>query len=504
MAKRLFKSGQIFGEWRLTSFLGGGGNGEVWKVHSKTHGIAAIKLLKKIKSKAYARFIDEIKVIEENSDIKGITPIMDKYLPTKLDENEVPYFVMPVAENAITRLNGKSMTEKVKAILDLCVVLAVLHTRGISHRDIKPSNILFYNEQFCLVDFGLVDYPNKKDLSVKNEEIGAKWTMAPEMKRDSYNADGLKADIYSLAKTLWMFLAENYKGFDGQYSGESILELKRFYPAEYTTPIDNLLASSTDNDPGSRPVIREFGASLQKWIKLSKSFHETNQEQWFEIQTKLFPACFPETVTWEDADDIITVLNLVAHYKNLNHTFFPNGGGMDLEKADRAHEDGFIQLDFLSVHIVKPRRLVFHSFKNEPIWNYFRLELDTTEPSGVYIEHAEEVISNGYERLSELYPGHYEDFDIVSNRFYYELEAGYEIPEDARTLTRWLNGSFVIFSKRSIYNLINETYDGRHNKMNDLEFREYIKTLSDQWNHRHKIPFPYKVHRYDPPGSAIS
>lgn len=39
------------------------------------------------------------------------------------------------------------------------------------------------------------------------------------------------------------------KGFDGQYSTESIIHLKKFYPDHYTTPIDNLLISCTDNDP---------------------------------------------------------------------------------------------------------------------------------------------------------------------------------------------------------------------------------------------------------------
>ena len=38
------------------------------------------------------------------------------------------------------------------------------------------------------------------------------------MKRDPLNADGKKGDVYSLAKTLWMFLTNDSKGFDGEYS----------------------------------------------------------------------------------------------------------------------------------------------------------------------------------------------------------------------------------------------------------------------------------------------
>ncbi|MDE0472846.1 MAG: hypothetical protein OXH57_13005 [Ekhidna sp.] len=41
--KELIKKGQKFGEWTLLSFLGGGGNGEVWKCTNKKGEISAIK-----------------------------------------------------------------------------------------------------------------------------------------------------------------------------------------------------------------------------------------------------------------------------------------------------------------------------------------------------------------------------------------------------------------------------------------------------------------------------
>ena len=476
MKKRKFEIGQRFGDWTLNEYLGGGGNGEVWKCINNKGEEGAIKLLKSVKSKSYSRFLDETSVIENNSDIVGIIPIIDKYLPEKIT-NSVPFYVMPIAQKAENKLKGKSIEKKIDAILQLCETFKEIHSRGISHRDIKPPNLLIYKSRLSIADFGLVDYPNKKDISFKNEEIGAKWTMAPEMRRESSLADGIKADIYSLAKTLWIILTENPKGFDGQYSTESILELRRFYPKNYTTPIDKLLSASTDNDPNARPTINEFISILENWKLLNKNFHRMNQEQWFEVQQKLFPTAFPNRVIWENINDIVNVLKMLCTYDNLNHMFFPSGGGLDLEDARLSIEEGCIELDFKLIDIVKPKRLIFESFGYNPEWNYFRLELDELKPSGVYkTEEGEEPYEVKYdnEEVSELYPGQYEDFDILEERSYYQ-ELGYEIPDNARQVTRWFRGSFVIFNKRSIYNLNPSTYDARHNKMSTEEFRDYIQ-----------------------------
>ncbi|MBI6118333.1 protein kinase domain-containing protein [Salegentibacter maritimus] len=483
MARKYFKKNQTFGDWKLLEYLGGGGNGEVWKCEDKSGNIGAIKLIKSIKQKSYDRFKDEITITEKNSDLDGIIPIIDKNLPKVLKSGNHPYFVMPVAESAENQLKGKSLEEKIDAVLEIAHTLKELHRRKISHRDLKLPNILIYNSRYCVADFGLVDFPNKKDISVRNEQIGAKWTIAPEMKRTSSTANSLKADIYSLAKTLWIILTENSKGFDGQYSTESIIELKNFYKSDYTSPIDKLLTQSTDNDPENRPTIDEFINALLEWKNLNDDFHERNLAQWFEIQTKLFPTSFPKRVIWEKVEDIIQVLKIISSYDNLNHMFFPDGGGLDLVDAKLGNERGCIDLNFSGIFdLVKPKRLVFESFGSNADWNYFRLELDKLEPSHVHLENG--VLPDIFkemmrETVSEITPGNYDKYDIVEHRYIYE-EDGYEIPKEARHISRWFEGCFVIFSKRSHYNLTPSTYDGRHNKMDTEEFRNYIENWIDR------------------------
>ena len=482
MKKIIYKKNQSFGEWTLESYLGGGGNGEVWKSKNKKGEIGAIKLLKFIKKKSYERFQDETTVIENNSDVVGIIPIIEKFLPD-FSKAIVPFYVMPVAVSSEDYFKGKNIVEKINAILEVSNTIKELHLRGISHRDIKPSNLLVYNSRCSLSDFGLVDYPNKRDVSFYNEEIGAKWTMAPEMRRESSKSDGKKADIYSLAKTLWIILTENKKGFDGQYFSESILGLRNFFKKIYTTPLDDLLTKCTDNDPNIRPDIIDFINSLEEWIYLNDDFYERNLEQWFEIQNKLFPTAFPKRVVWEKIDDIIKILKIICSYNSLNHMFYPDGGGMDLEDARISNEDGCIELDFGIIDIIKPKRLIFESFDYDPEWNYFRLELNELKPSIPHnIEDGEEPYEKRYdhEGVSEIYPAVYDKYEIVEYRSEYK-ELGYEIPDSARQVSRWFRGSFVIFNKSSVYNQTSSTYDGRHNKMSTEDFREYIQRNVDRF-----------------------
>ena len=192
---------------------------------------------------------------------------------------------------------------------------------------------------------------------------------------------GKKLIVYSLAKTMWIFLTEISKGFDGQYSTDSVLDLKRYFPKNYTLPIDKLILTCTDNDPKKRPSVKEFINVLEGWKELNLNFHKRNLHQWSEIQKTLFPTAFPSKVIWENINDIIKILKILCIYDNLNHMFFPDGGGLDLEDVRIAPEEGCIELDFQLIDIVKPKRLLFESFNCDPFWNYFRLELDELKPA---------------------------------------------------------------------------------------------------------------------------
>ena len=378
---------------------------------------------------------------------------------------------MPLATPLKAFLNGKSAFDIVQAFIELADTLRILHKRKISHRDIKPQNILALDGRLYLSDFGLVKYPEREPLTPPRRDVGPKFTMAPEMRRFAGEANGIPADVFSFAKTLWIALTRQERGFDGQYSAASDLALKNYLRGIYTTKLDQLLTECTDNDPNRRPNIELVAERLTEWLELNEDFHKRNITEWTELMQLLFPLGAPERARWTDIDAICAVLNEIGKVPALNHMFYPSGGGNTITGVSRAGEEGFIAIEALGISVLKPLKLTFESFESFGVgswWNYFRLEAAEVAPTGEY----EIPTGKCVEYLTEITPGTYGSRDLWEDKSYDEDT---ELPETARPVTRYLMGSFVIFSTRSNYNLDPSTYDARHNRMNEKGFREYIK-----------------------------
>lgn len=66
-----FEKEQKFGNWKLKEYLAQGGNGEIWTTENLQDCQNVVIKILKIK-KNYQRFKDEIEVVRENDDIKGL------------------------------------------------------------------------------------------------------------------------------------------------------------------------------------------------------------------------------------------------------------------------------------------------------------------------------------------------------------------------------------------------------------------------------------------------
>lgn len=465
--KKFYKN-QIFGDWKLIQRLDGGGNGIVWEAENqKSADQNIIKLLKKDDVTARSRFLDEIKIISGNQDIDGVMRILD----SASAGDEDLWYVMPKAQTLNKYLSNKSSIVKVNAVLEIAQILSELHAKGVSHRDIKPQN-LFHHDHFIIGDFGLVDYPDKEGgLTLAGRSLGPRYTIAPEMRNSPEKSDGLKADVYSLSKTLWILLTNRSGGFEGQYSPQGSIGLGKHVPDLHLVVLEDLLFSCTENDPDQRPNINEFIDILSEWVDIQANYFKKNDLDWRTIQYKLFPLSVPAYAEWTDFAIIGSILNTIGEIKSLNHMFFPNGGGIDLEGAKMATEDGLLELDFSGVYIVKPKRLSFCSFDGDSEWTYFYLELDELEH--IYDSY------KGRERLIELTSGEYKPDDFIEN-YYEKYDDGVTArPTNYRPIIRLSGGSFVVFRKSSSYNMTSTTYDGRHEKMGPIKFREYIQMLVD-------------------------
>lgn len=455
--------------------LGSGGNADVYLVIDKnSHTKVALKSLRNRNEEKCIRFRNEIKIEYENAPlIQGILPIIDYDL-------EELWYTMPIAIPVMNEVLKMDIRSIIKGAVELSETLGQLHDKGIYHRDIKPSNIYFYGGRFTFGDFGLVEFPESEDLTQSDKGLGAIFTIAPEMKRNPKIADASKADVYSLAKTLWMFLSGDEKGFDGVYDyldeSHSLRFISRFRN-EHLVELDELLKESTENNPDFRPNIHEFKERLLLWGTVSQNYEQSQLSDWQFLKKQLFGKYVPLSSTWRDRESIVPVLSLVGSSTAYNHMLFSSGGGLDFSHAEMAPESGCIYIyDTIGFcFVVKPNELVYEGFSDDYRWSYFLLTLEKLDPI------VQDNPNIEYEELVEDYPGHYVD-GTYSQYGVYDYETGVKLPEGFKTVQRFNKGSFLIVLKNGPYNHINTTYDGRHGLFSVSEFRKYVESLKKEFD----------------------
>lgn len=203
-------------------------------------------------------------------------------------------------------------------------------------------------------------------------------------------------------------------------------------------------------------------------------FRVQNPRDWKRLIDGLFPIARPMRAKWEQPAQIIAVLNQLCRIPNVNHLFFPDGGGQDLLGARVAPESGLLSLNCGGVdRYVKPESLSFESFgdTDDYQWSYFRLALAQNPATGIYPDFDEAALVS--EELLELGSGEY-----VHRSSWDENEHdGEPLSKKARLIVRILRGSLVIFQKTSLYNQLAETYLAPHNKVDDERFRKQIAAL---------------------------
>lgn len=457
--------------FEIKDTLGQGGNANVYYViDSSTSLEYALKELYNLNPEKKVRFLNEIEVMKNNAPfIDGIIPIADSC-------EEEYWYTMPIAMGILKVVEEMTIDEIVKGVIDLSETLEKLHMKEITHRDIKPSNIYFYQERFSFGDFGLVDFPDNVDEFTKSDRgLGAIFTIAPEMKRNPKDADGKKADVFSLAKTLWMLLSGDDKGFDGTYNYFDISHSLRYmkkYRNTHLVELDELLKDATENIPDLRPTIKEFKDRLYTWIKMYSNQDLAQASDWHFLNKQLFGLISPTSAMWSRPDQIVEILNIVGRTPAYNHMMFSDGGGLDFYRSELASEVGCIKLfDTLGIGmIVKPKCLYYEGFDEYFRWNYFLLELEDLEPIH------EDTFGFDSELLVEDYPAHYVPASYVQYGVY-DYDKGDLLPEGYQTVWRYVRGKILIVMKFGPYNGISSAYDGRHGLCNNSVFRQYIDSL---------------------------
>jgi serine/threonine protein kinase len=245
------RAGQRFGQWVTTgdARLGGGGNGEVWAVRGDDGRTGAIKILhgRRGREGGYrlGRFKDEIGFLITHPDFPGILPLLDSRVSDDLAERS--WYVMPVATPIRQALGDDPKPQDVvAAVAEVAETLVSLAVEGVAHRDIKPDNLFRLDDRWVIGDFGLVTYPEKDPRTEHGRKLGPTDYMAPEMREDADKAAPGPADVWALAKTLWVLLTSEPLPLPGTHrAAEPAHALSGRITFTFASELDLLLESAT-------------------------------------------------------------------------------------------------------------------------------------------------------------------------------------------------------------------------------------------------------------------
>jgi serine/threonine protein kinase len=119
------------------------------------------------KDPGFLRFLDEIAFNQRLKDEPGVLPVFDS--ATETDRRTPAWMAMPIAIPVRAALgDARSLLSVVEAIASYAATLARLADLEVSHRDLRPENLYKLRHEWRIGDFGLVDFPGKRDLTARN------------------------------------------------------------------------------------------------------------------------------------------------------------------------------------------------------------------------------------------------------------------------------------------------------------------------------------------------
>lgn len=367
------------------TLLGTGGNGSVFEVQldgcnpKERYAVKIFNCSENLKEEyrkeRYARFCQEIDFLcNKGKNIEGIIPIIDKHIPDQLSEEDVPWYLMPKAEQYDFREN-RSLKRQLQDMLMVANTLRILHTlpKPVAHRDIKPKNLLLFKGRLCLCDFGLIWVYGDGRLTFRNEPIGPIQIMPPELEPVYYKLDLLYtfSDVYLFAKTLWMLIKKDGRyGFKGPYQRKrTIIYLQREdYNVSTLEPIHQLLEKATMDEMNKRINIDECIKLME--LQLEIIDNEGNREELWnkkkqsyiyqENVKKIIEEEIPDKSEYTDENIVKTILDGVI--------------GKSFVYLIDEHDQK--RIDVSEYELVEGKRYRLYSFYDEQIREEYYIQID--------------------------------------------------------------------------------------------------------------------------------
>lgn len=210
---RRFKAGTMVGRYLLTSLLGRGGMGEVWKAEDQELGRwVAIKLLP-------PNLMDDARLLRFKNEARAAAALSHPNLVGIYDAGDmdgVPYLVQEYIDGEtleqILRRGSVPLDSAIRWASQAAHGLALAHERGVLHRDIKPGNLIVGRDgRVRVLDFGLAKLESRglseseSRLTTDGLVVGTAHYMSPEQ-ATAQEIDS-RSDIFSLGIVLYEMVA---------------------------------------------------------------------------------------------------------------------------------------------------------------------------------------------------------------------------------------------------------------------------------------------------------
>jgi hypothetical protein len=264
--------------------IGSGGYADVYLYEQQAPRMrVAVKVLKGegITDAIRRQFRDEADTMAQLADHPYIVQVFRS--GTSIDGR--PYLVMkyyPPPNLAMrSRTERLGVEDVLRTGIQLASAVETAHRAGITHRDIKPANVLV--SQYGapgLTDFGIAGQLGHGAADDDEDDVGVSVPWAPpEVLFGQSNGDA-RADVYSLAATLWQLLVgcSPFEVPGGDNSAYGLMPRIRTAPvpptgrADVPASLERLLAQAMAKDPDARP---------QSALAFARSLQEIEQEQRF-------------------------------------------------------------------------------------------------------------------------------------------------------------------------------------------------------------------------------
>lgn len=276
---------RIHNRYEVLDHIGGGANGQVYKVHDHNQNhVAALKMLDPNKQPPGGWYVEAEFLTKLRGD--NVLPILNA-----ADEAGVPFLVTEVMPHGSTQDHipagiGLPIDQAATWVQQACLGVSRILDKRVLHRDIKPANLFLDDHLNVLVgDFGLVC---PMDAQGNGTAYGSAQTLAPEVV-----ATGLtntRTEVYSLGATLYELIAGHWLNPAVQAMVAAGLPAPQVFDIVKThtpTPIGDvaphvsqglrkIIMTAVEPDPAKRyPNPTAFAAALGGRTKPSRTWTRT-------------------------------------------------------------------------------------------------------------------------------------------------------------------------------------------------------------------------------------